>query len=93
MTHTGTDTMNPQCFPGFGIHGRTRNLARPGSKITDRGVGDPEGVYKIAQAYAALGDKTSALRTLRRSVESDFFSYSRYRDRPSVEQHPQRDRV
>jgi tetratricopeptide (TPR) repeat protein len=45
------------------------------SKIAARGVGDPEAVYKIAQAYAVLGDKASALRALRRSVESGFFSY------------------
>ena len=45
------------------------------NKITDRGIGDPEAAYKIAQAYAVLGDKVSALRTLRRSVESGFFSY------------------
>jgi DNA-binding winged helix-turn-helix (wHTH) protein/TolB-like protein len=44
-------------------------------KITERGVGDPEATYKIAQAYAALGDTTSALRVLRASVESGFFSY------------------
>jgi eukaryotic-like serine/threonine-protein kinase len=44
-------------------------------KITERGVGDPEATYKIAQAYAVLGDKTSALRALRTSVESGFFSY------------------
>jgi DNA-binding winged helix-turn-helix (wHTH) protein/TolB-like protein len=44
-------------------------------KITERGVGDPEGTYKIAQAYAVLGDKKSALRVLRMSVESGFFSY------------------
>jgi TolB-like protein/DNA-binding winged helix-turn-helix (wHTH) protein len=44
-------------------------------KITERGVGDPEATYKIAQAYAVLGDKTSALRALRASVESGFFSY------------------
>lgn len=43
-------------------------------KIRDRGVGDPEGTYKIAQAYSVLGDKTSALRALRWSVESGFFS-------------------
>jgi DNA-binding winged helix-turn-helix (wHTH) protein/TolB-like protein/Tfp pilus assembly protein PilF len=45
------------------------------SKITERGVGDPEAVYKIAQAYAVLGDKVSALRMLRRSLESGFFCY------------------
>jgi DNA-binding winged helix-turn-helix (wHTH) protein/TolB-like protein/Tfp pilus assembly protein PilF len=44
-------------------------------KIRDQGVGDPEGTYKIAQAYAVLGDKASALRALRASVESGFFSY------------------
>jgi DNA-binding winged helix-turn-helix (wHTH) protein/TolB-like protein len=44
-------------------------------KITERGVGDPEATYKIAQSYAVLGDKTSALRALRASVESGFFSY------------------
>ena len=45
------------------------------TKIRERGVGDPEATYKIAQAYAVLGDKTSALRALRTSVESGFFSY------------------
>ncbi|HEX8814960.1 MAG TPA: winged helix-turn-helix domain-containing protein [Terriglobales bacterium] len=45
------------------------------SKIRQRGVGDPEAIYKIAQAYAVLGDKTSSLRTLRMSVEAGFFSY------------------
>jgi DNA-binding winged helix-turn-helix (wHTH) protein/TolB-like protein len=45
------------------------------SKIRERGVGDPEGTYKIAQAYAVLGDNTSAIRVLRTSVESGFFSY------------------
>jgi hypothetical protein len=36
-------------------------------------VGDPEGIYKVAQAYAALGDKASAMRTLRMSIEDGFF--------------------
>jgi DNA-binding winged helix-turn-helix (wHTH) protein/TolB-like protein/tetratricopeptide (TPR) repeat protein len=44
-------------------------------KIRDQGVGDPEGTYKIAQVYALLGDKISAMRVLRMSVESGFFSY------------------
>ncbi len=44
-------------------------------KIRDQGVGDPEGTYKIAQAYAVLGDKISAMHALRMSVESGFFSY------------------
>jgi TolB-like protein/Tfp pilus assembly protein PilF len=45
------------------------------TRITERGVGDPEAAYKIAQAFAVSGDTGSALRMLRRSVESGFFSY------------------
>jgi hypothetical protein len=45
------------------------------SKIATRGAGDPEAMYKIAEAYATLGDKTSALRALRASIEGGFFSY------------------
>ena len=44
-------------------------------KVNQRGVGDPESIYKTAQAYALLGDKNSALRVLRRSIENGFFSY------------------
>lgn len=44
-------------------------------KIDQRGVGDPEATYKIAQAYAVLGDRASALRVLKRSIDSGFFSY------------------
>lgn len=45
------------------------------NKIQLRGVGDPEGTYKIAQAYAVLGDKASALRMLGYSIEHGFFSW------------------
>jgi tetratricopeptide (TPR) repeat protein len=45
------------------------------SNIEQRGVGDPEGAYKISQAYSSLGDKASALRVLRSSVEGGFFPY------------------
>jgi DNA-binding winged helix-turn-helix (wHTH) protein/TolB-like protein len=45
------------------------------SKIIQRGVSDPEATYKISEAYAVLGDQQSALRMLRMSVESGFFSY------------------
>lgn len=44
-------------------------------KIGEHGVGDPEAMYKIAQAYSVLGDRPSALRALRQSVQSGFFSY------------------
>jgi DNA-binding winged helix-turn-helix (wHTH) protein/TolB-like protein len=45
------------------------------SAVAVRGVGDPESMYKIAQAYAELGDKPAALRALGSSVAGGFFSY------------------
>jgi DNA-binding winged helix-turn-helix (wHTH) protein/TolB-like protein/Flp pilus assembly protein TadD len=45
------------------------------TRIEQRGVGDPEATYKIAEAYAVLGDKESALRMLRYSIQTGFFSY------------------
>jgi DNA-binding winged helix-turn-helix (wHTH) protein/TolB-like protein len=77
--------LNPTLYTGIGkalsdsIHQRKTEaldlLNGLERKIRDRGVGDPEGTYKIAQAYAVLGDRTSAVRVLRTSVESGFFSY------------------
>jgi DNA-binding winged helix-turn-helix (wHTH) protein/TolB-like protein len=77
--------LDPTLYTGIGkalsdsIHQRKAEglnlLGGLESKIRERGVGDPEGTYKIAQAYAVLGDNTSAIRVLRKSVESGFFSY------------------
>lgn len=50
--------------------------------INERGVSDAEAIYKVAQAYAVLGDKSSALRMLRRSIEGGFFCYSYFRSDP-----------
>jgi TolB-like protein/Flp pilus assembly protein TadD len=61
------------------IHGQSargiERLRETEKRIIERGVGDPEADYKIAQAYAVLGEKTSALQVLKRSVEGGFFSY------------------
>jgi TolB-like protein len=43
------------------------------TRIQQSGVSDAEGIYKIAQAYAALGDVRSAIRMLHESVEDGFF--------------------
>jgi DNA-binding winged helix-turn-helix (wHTH) protein/TolB-like protein/TPR repeat protein len=45
------------------------------TKIAQRGVGDPEARYKLAQAYAVLGDSSSALRVFGESIENGFFPY------------------
>jgi DNA-binding winged helix-turn-helix (wHTH) protein/TolB-like protein len=77
--------LDPSLYAGIGralsdsIHQRNAEglelLQRLESKIREQGVGDPEATYKIAEAYAVLGDNVSALRELRTSVESGFFSY------------------
>lgn len=48
-------------------------------------VGDAEGMFKVAQAYAALGDRTAALRMLRRSIEHGFFCYDYFKNDPLLE--------
>lgn len=50
--------------------------------IAERGVGDPEALYKIAQGYAEIGDRISALRVLRRSIDNGFFSYPYFASDP-----------
>jgi hypothetical protein len=52
------------------------------AKITQRAVGDPEAAYKLAQAYAELGDSTSALRIFHHSVENGFFPYAYFVNDP-----------
>jgi hypothetical protein len=44
-------------------------------RIEEQGVTDAEGIYKVAQAYAVLGDKSSALHMLRHSIGGGFFCY------------------
>ena len=59
-------------------HHSTEGLARLGDterKMKDRGVRDPEGMYKVAQAYALLGDNKSALRMLENTITGGFFCY------------------
>ena len=63
----------------FGLKGRKPDgiaiLQALENTISERGVMDPEAIYKIAQAYGQLGDKPSAVRVLRRSIENGFFAY------------------
>jgi DNA-binding winged helix-turn-helix (wHTH) protein/TolB-like protein len=55
------------------------------NKIVQRGVADPEATYKIAQGYAVMGDKVSAMRMLRYSIEHGFFSYPYFMNDPLLE--------
>jgi hypothetical protein len=74
---------------GLGIHHRIAEgltlLHQVETKINDRGVGDPEASYKIAQAFAVLGDGKSALRVLKNSIDSGFFSYPYFMTDPLLD--------
>ena len=50
--------------------------------MKERGVTDAEAMYKIAQAYAVLGDKASAVRMLSQSIKGGFFCYPYIKDDP-----------
>jgi len=54
-------------------------------KIVRSDVSDAEGVYKIAQAFAALNDRPAALRLLRRSIEDGFFCYPYFTNDPLLD--------
>ena len=50
-------------------------LRQTQDEMEKRGVGDAEQMYKVAQAYAVLGDKSSLLHMLRHTIEGGFFCY------------------
>jgi len=52
------------------------------NKVNARGVGDSEAIYKIAQAFAVLGDRQSALRMLKHSIDNGFFPYPYFMSDP-----------
>ncbi|MGA9978021.1 MAG: protein kinase, partial [Candidatus Sulfotelmatobacter sp.] len=57
-------------------------LRQTEDKIEKLGVSDAEGIYKVAQAYAVLGDRASSRRMLQRSVEGGFFCYPYFESDP-----------
>lgn len=59
-----------------GQHDAAVNLLRQTeAEMEARGVADPELKYKVAQAYAVLGDQAAALHMLQHTVEGGFFCY------------------
>jgi DNA-binding winged helix-turn-helix (wHTH) protein/TolB-like protein/tetratricopeptide (TPR) repeat protein len=54
-------------------------------KIEGINTQDGEMIYKMAQAYAQLGDSKSSLRLLRRSIELNFYPYPYFRQDPLLE--------
>jgi serine/threonine protein kinase len=57
-------------------------LKQTEAKIEGRGVSDAEGIYKVAEAYAVLGDRASAVRVFERSIAGGFFCYPYFQSDP-----------
>ena len=52
---------------------------------TEGKVSDAEALFRIAEAYAVLGDRGGALRVLGRSIEGGFFCYPYFARDPLLE--------
>jgi serine/threonine protein kinase/tetratricopeptide (TPR) repeat protein len=63
----------------YAIHGDAHKgvalLHSTESQIVESGAGDAESLYKVAEAYAVLNDKSSALLMFHRTIEGGFFPY------------------
>jgi serine/threonine protein kinase/DNA-binding winged helix-turn-helix (wHTH) protein/tetratricopeptide (TPR) repeat protein len=86
-------SMNPNMLPAqvgkalsYSIEGEKATglalLHQTGVSIQERGVSDAEGIYKLAQAFAVLGDKPDALHMLHHSIEQGFFCYGYFLSDP-----------
>jgi hypothetical protein len=53
--------------------------------MEERGVNEAEAVYKVAQAYAVLGDRETAVRLLQVSIDSGFFCQPYFVNDPLLE--------
>jgi TolB-like protein/tetratricopeptide (TPR) repeat protein len=80
-------TLEPSLLPArvgkalsYSIAGRhaaaLQLLRQTEDEVEERGVSDAESMYKIAQAWAVLGDKSAALHALSHTIEGGFFCYA-----------------
>lgn len=88
--------LNPTVLPAnvgkalsYDIHGERQKglelLHATEKRILDSGVTDAEGLYKVAQAYAVLGDKASAMLMFHRTIEGGFFPYPYFEHDPLLD--------
>ena len=85
---------------GYAIRGQREAglalLRQAEDRIEERGVSDAEGIYKVAQAYAVLGDKKSALHMLSHTIDGGFFCYPYFQTDPllnNLRKEPEFDRL
>lgn len=73
----------------YDIHGERKKgldlLHATEKRILASGVADAEGLYKVAEAYALLGDKASALLMFHRTIEGGFFPYPYFEHDPLLD--------
>ena len=73
----------------YDIHGERKKgldlLHTTEKRILASGVADAEGLYKVSEAYALLGDKTSALLMFHRAIEGGFFPYPYFEHDPLLD--------
>jgi TolB-like protein/lipoprotein NlpI len=88
LDHTHFQAQIGKAF-SFAIHRQPRAgltiLRKIETGIEQRAVGDPEAIYKTAQAYAVLGDSASSLRVLKLSIERGFFAYPYFASDPLLD--------
>jgi DNA-binding winged helix-turn-helix (wHTH) protein/TolB-like protein len=59
-----------------------RLLDKTEKEIIEKNVSDGEKIYKVAQAFAVLGEKEKALRLFDKSVETGFYCYQYFLNDP-----------
>jgi len=73
----------------YDIHGQRQKgldlLHLTEKRILDSGVADAESLYKVAEAYALLGDKASAMLMFHRAIEGGFFPYPYFERDPLLD--------
>jgi TolB-like protein len=63
----------------------SRTLLQIEARIEERGVADPEAMYKIAQAFAVLGQRQEGIRTLKLAIQGGFFCYPYFKTDPLID--------
>ena len=65
--------------------GGLRLLRAASTRMEERGVTDPEGYYKLAQAFAVLGDRRAGMKALQETIQGGFFCYPCFQTDPLLD--------
>lgn len=62
-----------------------RMLLQTEARMEERGSADPEGMYKLAEGFAVLGQKSDGIRMLGLAIKGGFFCYPYLRTDPLID--------